>query len=83
MYRRKLLNRYPAPRDGSSMARFAYTWKDPKVGAPVQRVPQPRLVVTPIAPARALRSNVQVEVQEEPDGLHIDLENFTLIIRRK
>lgn len=46
MYRRNLLARVPSR--GIGMAKWAYYWRDPKVGSaavPVQRVAQPRLVV--------------------------------------
>ncbi len=83
MYRRKLLRRFNAPKDGNSMARFAYLWKDMSVGAPVQRYAQPRLVTSVPRPLPAITPRQEVAVREDVDGLHIDLATFTITIKAK
>lgn len=89
LYRRQLLKRFPAPKDGSSMARYAYMWKDPKLGSPAQRHVQPRLFVA--KPQQSHNGDQQHTVLSRPnieitDGggvVTIELPNAVLTIRTK
>ena len=87
MWRRGLLSRYPAPKDGNTMARYAYSWKDPKKQAPAQRNPTPQLRVLPTARTAAAAAPVaqkqQMSVEQTDAGIVIDLPNLTLTIKTK
>lgn len=79
MYRRGLLARHPAQKGGSSMARYAYSWKNPKAAAPAQRHAQPRLSLV----ERSKDAKPSIAIEETNEGVVIDLQDFTITIRRK
>lgn len=79
MYRRGLLSRHPAPKDGTSMARFAYSWKNPKLKAPVQRNVAPRLQLV----ERASSAKPNVSIEQIEGGVKVDLSDFTITIKSK
>lgn len=81
MYRRGLLARHPAPKDGTSMARFAYSWKNPKLKVPAQRNVAPRLQL--VNPKGNGGGKPNINIEETESGVTIDLPHFTVTIRAK
>lgn len=73
MWRRTVLERYPAP-PSRSMARFAYKLAKKEVST---RPP------TPISPPTPLFRKQNFEVIQTEEGVVIDFEKFTLTIRSK
>lgn len=71
MWRKGLLNRYPASRTGSTFARYAYTWDRKRDSTVVTPIPAPSF------------SKTSVSVQETEDGVLLDFEKFTIFIRPK
>jgi len=83
MYRRGLLSRVSAPKDDSSMARFAYSWKNPKAKAPVARIMQPRLVVNNPSSNGATPAKPNITVSEDGSETTVDLPHLTITFRVK
>lgn len=71
MWRRNLLVRYPAPRETSSLARYAYIWDKGKDISKLTPVPSPS------------SSKSGVNVVEQDDGVLIEFDKFTVFIRQK
>lgn len=70
MWRRDLLDRYPAPKTSTSLARWAYTWKNQDEQAeqigPVPRLTKPR-----------------IQIDETDSGVTITFPAFVISIRSK
>ena len=66
MWRRNLLVRYPAPRETSSLARYAYIWGK---GKGISKL-------TPVPPPSSSKSGVNVV--EQDDGVLIEFDKFTV-----
>lgn len=80
MWRRGLLQRWTAPSNLATKARFAYTWKAAKEAAPVPDK------VKPLPEMKVLRnplSKPNILVTEEDDRITIELEEFSIIIQSK
>lgn len=73
MWRRGLLTRFPAPKEGSSFAKYAYIW-DKKVDArPTEAIPSPNLL-----------KKQGVVISEKDDGsLEIEFDKFFVLITPK
>lgn len=91
MYRRGLLSRVHSKGVGS--ARWAYSWKDPEVGAPVNRKMQPKLSVVNLRDIET-RSTLDgesvvivdrpsVRISEHGNDLIVETLHFTLTLTPK
>jgi hypothetical protein len=82
MFRRDLLSRVPSR--GYGMAKWAYFWKNPKVGTrvPAQRHAAPRLVVKNLEePSSTPSLKTPLRVVENADGsLAVELPSFIITI---
>jgi hypothetical protein len=86
MYRRGLLKREAAPNKPGVMARYAYKWKDAKLGAPTNRKVQPRLQLAPPpieGTARTVLLKPNVVITEDGSVITIELPQLTLTIKTK
>lgn len=86
MYRRGFLRRYPS--QGVGFARWAYSWKDPKIEPKiVTRHAQPKLgVVNAIVDKevkRVIAEKAAVRVTEDGSDLVIDTMHFSIRIHQK
>lgn len=71
MWRRGVIERYPAPRGGPTKARFAYAWpKKPK--------PQKAPIAAPL-PSKKPR----FEIVESDDAVTLEFEQFTITVRKR
>lgn len=73
MWRRGLLTRFPAPKESNSFARFSYVWDQKENSRPVQE--------TPIA--RASAGKVGFTIAEIDDGVLLEFQKFTVMIKSK
>lgn len=75
MWRRGVLTRYPASGDRTQMARFGYKWSEQEEAPPkpLKSVPQPR----------SLSKKTGVVVTEQDDGVVIEFDKFTVVIKPK
>lgn len=90
MWRRGLLDRYPAPSQSTgSLARFAYSLKNLE---PAAVAPIPFSLLSPLAAAREKRfgssevseaSKPSFSVRETADGVELEFEQFTVVIKSK
>jgi hypothetical protein len=76
MWRRGLLARYPAPKHGSSMARWAYIWKD-------QPADTPRPEIRQLPGVEMLLDRPAMQVYESGRQVVIDLPNLVIRIDMK
>lgn len=74
MWRKGLLLRYPAPRDGTSTARWMYKWKPQR--------PKKRVATNPIE-APAPHHYGVVELIEGTEDVMVNLPHIQIIVRRK
>lgn len=72
MWRRGLLTRFPAPRESHSLARFSYIWDKKEDARPVEPVPSP-----------VISKKTGFIVSEYGDGVLVEFERFTVLIRPK
>lgn len=70
MWRREIVNRYPAPEQANSQARFAYEWPKDKPEKPV-------------LPSIFPKAKTGVVVTEQDGGVLIEFEKFTILVRSK
>lgn len=85
MWRRGLLQRWTAPRDLTSKARFAYTWKD-QTGSLEKIGEKPRAKIASMPDLQVLQSQLtkpNVLITEEDNRIVLDFEQFTLTIQSK
>ncbi len=87
MWRRGLLDRYPAPSQSTeSLARFAYSLKNLE---PAAVAPIPFSLLSPLAAAREKRfgsseaPKPSFSVRETSDGVELEFEQFTVVIKPK
>lgn len=72
MWRKNLLNKYPASGADGSYVRYAYTWSNKQEEAP-RRVPS-------VSPTQ---SKTKFLIQESEDGVILEFEKFTVTIKQK
>lgn len=73
MWRRGLLTRFPAPKESNSFARFSYIWDQKTDSRPVSSNPI----------ARAAAGKVGVSITEIDDGVLLEFQKFTVMIKSK
>lgn len=73
MWRRGLLTRFPAPKESNSFARFSYIWDQKEDSRPVQEA----------AISRAAAGKVGVSITEIDDGVLLEFQKFTVMIKAK
>lgn len=73
MWRRGLLTRFPAPKESHSYARFSYIWDQKENSRPV--------IESPIA--RAAAGKVGFSITEIDDGVLLEFQKFTVMIKSK
>lgn len=73
MWRRNLLTRYPAPKETHSFARFAYIWDQQRDSKPINLEPM----------RRAQAGKVGFTVTEVDDGVLLEFQKFTVMIKQK
>lgn len=73
MWRRGLLTRFPAPKESNSFARYSYIWDQKEGSRPVQDAPI----------ARASAGKVGFTVTEIDDGVLLEFQKFTVMIKAK
>lgn len=71
MWRRNLLVRYPAPKETSSFARYAYIWDKSRDTVFVPPVPSPS------------SSKTGVAITETDEGVLVEFDKFVVFIRPK
>jgi hypothetical protein len=73
MWRRGVVTRYPAPKDGTTFARFCYEWAEKPVSdtKPILPPPSPQTF------------KKRLNIQEVPNGVEIELDGFVITVRRK
>lgn len=72
MWRRGLLKRYPAPRETSTLARYAYAWDEPRQES----------IADPILPPISSRKS-HVNIVEQDGGVLIEFDKFTVFVKSK
>lgn len=71
MWRRGLLTRYHAPKEGGSLAKFAYIWDLKDDARPAEPIPSP-----------ILSGKTGARITELEDGsVELDFEKFSILIR--
>lgn len=73
MWRRGLLTRFPAPKESNSFARFSYVWDQREDSRPVSDNPI----------ARAMAGKTGFTVTEIDDGVLLEFQKFTVMIKAK
>jgi hypothetical protein len=73
MWRRGLLTRFPAPKESNSFARFSYSWDQKVDSRPVQETPV----------ARAAAGKVGFTITEIDDGVLLEFQKFSVMIKSK
>lgn len=68
MWRRKLINRYPAPKDSTSKAWYAYKWADEK---------------QPNPPPQPIRQKPRFKIVEGAHDVTLEFDNITIVITTK
>lgn len=68
MYRRLVINRYPAPEQANSQARYMYEWPQEKPEKPV-------------LPSIFPKAKTGVVITEQEDGVLIEFEKFSVFVR--
>ncbi|WP_018609544.1 hypothetical protein [Uliginosibacterium gangwonense] len=74
MWRRGLLTRYPAPKDGDSLAKYAYIWDKQEDARPTP---------SPIPSPASSRRKTSVQIEEIPGGVVIEFDKFTITVKAK
>lgn len=72
MWRKGLLTRYPAPRESTSLARYAYAWSGKR-----------EVELAPLAPPKRLSGKLPVGITEHADCVEIEFERFVILVRPK
>lgn len=73
MWRKGLLTRYPAPPDTATLARYAYQWLGDAKSKPA---PSPVVYATP-------KKKPSFLVREYDDGIMIEFDSFTVMVKQK
>lgn len=73
MWRRGLLTRYPAPKEGSSLAKYAYIWDLKDDARPAEPIPSP-----------SSQGKIAARITELENGsVELEFDKFTILIRPK